>query len=104
LLRDLGNRGERSRPEDRARRDGAHEGPFPVPVVPRRDCGVDFGHGEFRRRSIERLQKVPGSVFAPDCYCYRCPFGLTYPDCGVACAEYVDYQLTHEGDVAAMIL
>jgi taurine--2-oxoglutarate transaminase len=60
--------------------------------------------GEFRRRPIERLQKVPGTVFAPDCYCYRCPFGLAYPSCGVACAEYVDYQLEHEGDVAAMIV
>lgn len=60
--------------------------------------------GEFRRRAIEPLEKVPGTVFAPDCYCYRCPFGLTYPDCGVACAEYVDYQLDREGDVAAMIV
>jgi taurine---2-oxoglutarate transaminase len=60
--------------------------------------------GEFRRRPIERLQRVPGTVFAPDCYCYRCPFGLTYPDCDVACADYVDYQLEHEGDVAAMIV
>jgi taurine--2-oxoglutarate transaminase len=60
--------------------------------------------GEFRRRSSEKVQKVPGTVFAPDCYCYRCPFGMTYPSCGVACAEYVDYQLTHEGDVAAMIV
>ncbi|MGD0587205.1 MAG: aspartate aminotransferase family protein [Thermoplasmata archaeon] len=60
--------------------------------------------GEFRRRAIEKLQKVPGTVFAPDCYCYRCPFGLTYPDCDVACAEYVDYQLSREGDVAAMIV
>ena len=60
--------------------------------------------GEMRRRPIERVQRVPGTVFAPDCYCYRCPFGLTYPDCGVACAEYVDYQLEREGDVAAMIV
>ena len=60
--------------------------------------------GEFRRRAIEKLEKVPGTVFAPDCYCYRCPFGLTYPDCHVECAEYVDYQLTREGDVAAMIV
>ncbi|MGA7862066.1 MAG: aminotransferase class III-fold pyridoxal phosphate-dependent enzyme [Thermoplasmata archaeon] len=60
--------------------------------------------GDPRRKAIEPLQKVPGTVFAPDCYCYRCPFGLTYPDCEVACAEYVDYQLDHEGDVAAMIL
>ena len=60
--------------------------------------------GEFRRRAIEPLEKVPGTVFAPDCYCYRCPFGRTYPECGVACAEYVDYQLEREGDVAAMIV
>ena len=60
--------------------------------------------GELRRRAIEPLQKVSGTVFAPDCYCYRCPFGLSYPSCGVACAEYVDYQLSREGDVAAMIV
>ena len=60
--------------------------------------------GDPRRKAIEPLQKVPGTVFAPDCYCYRCPFGLTYPDCHVACADYVDYQLEREGDVAAMIL
>jgi taurine---2-oxoglutarate transaminase len=60
--------------------------------------------GEFRRRPIEKLQKVPGTVFAPDCYCYRCPFGLTYPDCHVECAEYVDDQIEREGDVAAMII
>ncbi len=60
--------------------------------------------GDFRRRPVETLDRVPGTVFAPDCYCYRCPFGLTYPSCGVACAEYVDYQLEREGDVAAMIV
>jgi taurine---2-oxoglutarate transaminase len=60
--------------------------------------------GDLRRRASEPWQKVPGTVFAPDCYCYRCPFGLAYPSCGVACAEYVDYQLDHEGDVAAMIV
>jgi taurine---2-oxoglutarate transaminase len=60
--------------------------------------------GDFRRRTIERVQRVPGTVFAPDCYCYRCPFGLSYPECDVACAEYVDHQLAREGDVAAMIV
>jgi taurine--2-oxoglutarate transaminase len=60
--------------------------------------------GDPRRRPVESLMRVPGTVFAPDCYCYRCPFGLTYPDCGVACADFVDYQLSHESDVAAMIL
>jgi taurine--2-oxoglutarate transaminase len=60
--------------------------------------------GDPRRRPIEHVQRVPGTVFAPDCYCYRCPFGLTYPDCGVACAKYVEYQIEREGDVAAMIV
>lgn len=60
--------------------------------------------GDLRRRPIEKVQRVPGTVFAPDCYCYRCPFGLTYPDCHVECAEYVDQQIEREGDVAAMIV
>jgi 4-aminobutyrate aminotransferase-like enzyme len=28
-----------------------------------------------------------GIVHAHNAYCYRCPFGLTYPDCGVGCAH-----------------
>jgi 4-aminobutyrate aminotransferase-like enzyme len=30
---------------------------------------------------------VPGCYSAPYAYCYRCPLALTYPDCGIACAE-----------------
>ncbi len=26
----------------------------------------------------------------PNAYCYRCPFGLKYPSCGVACADYLE--------------
>jgi taurine--2-oxoglutarate transaminase len=33
---------------------------------------------------------MAGVVRAPDCYCFRCPFGLEYPGCGLQCAEYVD--------------
>jgi 4-aminobutyrate aminotransferase len=38
-------------------------------------------------------------------YCYRCPFGLTYPDCGVACAEDLRnvIETTTTGEPAAMI-
>jgi 4-aminobutyrate aminotransferase-like enzyme len=25
----------------------------------------------------------------PNAYCYRCPFGLEYPECNILCAEYV---------------
>jgi 4-aminobutyrate aminotransferase len=31
-----------------------------------------------------------GVVHAHNAYCYRCPFALTYPDCGVRCAEDVE--------------
>ncbi|MCI4355509.1 MAG: aspartate aminotransferase family protein, partial [Thermoplasmata archaeon] len=60
--------------------------------------------GDLRRTAVESVQTVPGTVFAPDCYCYRCPLSLTYPDCGVACADYVEDQIRHEGNVAAMIV
>ena len=30
---------------------------------------------------------VPGTYVAPYAYCYRCPLNLTYPGCGIACAE-----------------
>jgi 4-aminobutyrate aminotransferase len=38
-------------------------------------------------------------------YCYRCPLGLKYPDCGVACAEDVRnvIETTTTGEPAAMI-
>src|ERR1700678_3702960 len=32
----------------------------------------------------------PGFVHAHNAYCYRCPFGLEYPKCGVACAKDMD--------------
>jgi 4-aminobutyrate aminotransferase len=48
---------------------------------------------------------VPGVAFAPAPYCYRCPLGLTYPSCGVACAEAVTevLRLQTAGDVAAFV-
>jgi 4-aminobutyrate aminotransferase/(S)-3-amino-2-methylpropionate transaminase len=32
---------------------------------------------------------MPGVAFTPTPYCYRCPLGLEYATCGVACAERV---------------
>lgn len=31
--------------------------------------------------------QIASIVHAPAPYCYRCPFKLTYPECGIACAE-----------------
>ncbi|MCS7133622.1 MAG: aspartate aminotransferase family protein [Candidatus Caldarchaeum sp.] len=60
--------------------------------------------GDVRRWYAEGVDTVPGTVFAPDAYCYRCPLKMTYPDCGVACADYVDYMLSNEPNVAAVFV
>lgn len=52
--------------------------------------------GDPRRWYTEPMQ-MPGVIFAPDAYCYRCPFSLKYPECGLQCAEYVDYMIEYEG-------
>ena len=36
----------------------------------------------------------------PYAYCYRCPLGLQYPDCGIACADYVERTIENpEGGI-----
>ncbi|HBY60372.1 MAG TPA: aspartate aminotransferase family protein [Solibacterales bacterium] len=46
-----------------------------------------------------------GVVHAHNAYCYRCPFGLTYPTCDVRCAGDVEelIRTTTTGQVAAFI-
>jgi adenosylmethionine-8-amino-7-oxononanoate aminotransferase len=34
---------------------------------------------------------------APACYCLRCPLGLRYPDCAVACADELEHVIEREG-------
>ncbi len=61
--------------------------------------------GDFRRWAAERTHgTVPGVIFGPDCDCYRCPLGKEYPDCGIQCADYFDYMIQREGNVAAVIV
>jgi len=61
--------------------------------------------GDSRRWYAELARTVvDGVIFAPDNYCYRCPFGITYPECNVQCARYIDYMIKEEGNVAAMIV
>ncbi|HEV2297019.1 MAG TPA: aspartate aminotransferase family protein [Candidatus Acidoferrales bacterium] len=40
------------------------------------------------------------------CYCYRCPLGLRYPNCRVACADELDAEIAKQatGSVAAFIV
>lgn len=48
---------------------------------------------------------VPGFVHAVAPYCYRCPFGLTYPSCELRCAKDIEelIQTTTTGQIAAFI-
>jgi len=49
--------------------------------------------------------QVAGIVHAVAPYCYRCPFKLEYPSCGVACADDVEelIKTTTTGKIAGMI-
>ena len=60
--------------------------------------GSDFKHhqGPF----------LPGQYSTPYADCYRCPLRLRYPDCGIACAEYVRDVIKFQtaGEIAAIIV
>lgn len=47
-----------------------------------------------------------GFLHVPPPYCYRCPYGLTYPQCDVTCARIIERVIEWEGwdTVAAVIL
>ena len=49
--------------------------------------------------------EAPGVIRVPFYHCYRCDLGLAYPDCGVACAKYLETAIEQEGKdtVAAFI-
>jgi adenosylmethionine-8-amino-7-oxononanoate aminotransferase len=49
---------------------------------------------------------LPDWPHIPACYCYRCPLGLDYPDCRVACADELDAEAAKHapGSVAAFIV
>jgi 4-aminobutyrate aminotransferase-like enzyme len=58
------------------------------------------GMNTWRRGTIE-----VGIVHAMNPYCYRCPLGLKYPDCGVACVKDIEnvIQFSTSGRIAAFL-
>ena len=60
--------------------------------------GSDFKHrlGPF----------LPGQHLTPYADCYRCPLRLSYPECGIACAEYIRDVIKYQtgGEIAAIIV
>ena len=61
--------------------------------------------GDPRRWAMEPVGgKQTGTVFAPECNCYRCPIRHTYPGCNIACADYLEHMIRNESDVAAVLV
>lgn len=60
-----------------------------------------MGHSTWRPLPTQ----VPGFVHAHAPYCYRCPFKLTYPECGLACADDIEELImtTTTGEIAAFM-
>jgi 4-aminobutyrate aminotransferase-like enzyme len=61
-----------------------------------------MGNKHYRPRT---QSEVPGIRFAHAPYCYRCDFGLQYPDCGLACAKDLKslIETTTDGEIAAFM-
>ena len=60
-----------------------------------------MGHSTWRPLPAQ----IAGIVHAAAPYCYRCPFKLTYPECGLRCAEDIEELImtTTTGEIAAFM-
>ena len=49
---------------------------------------------------------MPGLYSSPYANCYRCPWDLRYPDCGIACADHLRKVIKYQtqGQIAAIIV
>jgi taurine--2-oxoglutarate transaminase len=65
--------------------------------------GLGVG-GDPRRAAVD--PGPPGTVRFFDPYCYRCDFGLRYPECGIHCLDALERQLQLENpaSVAAIVV
>lgn len=59
------------------------------------------GRDALREPYLPLLTRAP-FVAAP--WCPRCPLGLSYPECGTACAEEVEQALAEDPTVAAVVV
>lgn len=49
------------------------------------------GSKSIQRKGFAPL--LPGVVHVPYAYCYRCAYGLTYPQCNTACVSWIEEEL-----------
>lgn len=49
---------------------------------------------------------MPGCIYAPYPYCFRCPFKMKKEDCGLFCLEFLEkvVDASSTGDIAALII
>ena len=60
--------------------------------------------GDPRRWATEPVGgKSPNVIFAPEVNCFKCPIKHTYPNCGIACADYIEHMIRNESNVAAVV-
>lgn len=52
------------------------------------------------------LSFMNAAVRVPQAYCYRCPFGCEYPNCGLRCANFLEGAVKNavDGGAAALIM
>ena len=60
--------------------------------------------GDFRRMAVDSVYSSSHIVHGPPPYCYRCPLNLKYPECNLACADYLEYIVRNEGNVGGIFL
>ncbi|MEM0295605.1 MAG: aspartate aminotransferase family protein [Candidatus Korarchaeum sp.] len=51
--------------------------------------------GKYKPYKVGFDPLVPGVELIPYPYCYRCPFKQSYPDCGLACLDYLRSWFSH---------
>jgi len=72
-------------------------------VISRRGSysGVTWGvmsiQGVYRNALSYFEPMVPMAIRVAPPYCYRCDYGLSYPDCGLQCAREIEHVIENEG-------
>ena len=66
--------------------------------------GMAGVHGHTRRRCAYSPMFI-NAPHIPAAYCYRCPFGLTHPECNLRCAWALETEIRQQGpeNVAAFV-
>ena len=67
-----------------------------IALIMVRLAGSIAATGDPRRWAMEPGGKGPGVIFAPEVHCYKCPIRHTYPECGIACADYIEHMIRNE--------